>query len=185
MSDTTLSVKDHFRFFLTEPAAAMVSIAFILLYVPRSYNAMCRLLRTWFSIQIRIWKSREAERDFSFIDEGFLRKLSLMKRGVLRKISFRDIPWFIKKKFLYPDITVHVTADFDICEERRMLRDTGTNKFKPRGPRKSGLEMIAGLEKDILNAEKEGFVRVIRYDNNAGFNNSIIDTVVEYHRNKR
>lgn len=180
LSDCALTAKEHFQFFLAVPGAALVSLAFILSAVPRSYADMCRMMRTWFSIQIRIWKAANTDYDFYFIDEGFFRKLSLMRTHALRKPGFDELPAFVKSNLLYPDLTVLVTADFDLCESRRMARDSGTVKFRPRGPRKSGLAAVSGLEKDILDAEESGFVKVLRYDNNGIFDASLADRVTAF-----
>lgn len=177
LSDYVLSVREHFNFFLTAPSATTASLAFILFSVPRSYRAMCRMLRTWFSIQIKIKKALTLNCGFFFIDEGLLRKLSLMRAHTLRKFTFEGLPAFIKKSFFYPDLTVFVTADFDLCEKRRMARDAGTKKFKPRGPQKRGLTAVEELQRDILAAEKSGFAKVIPYDNNGEFDVSIIEQI--------
>lgn len=176
LSDDRMASKDCFIFFFTEPGACIASLLFVLFSLPRSYKAGLKLLKKWFTVQIKIKKSSVTDVDFALLDEGFFKWLANIRGHSLRKLTFEKIPVSIKRNFFYPDLTILVEADFDTVQLRKTSRG-----LCPEAKEKKSLERFAknqnNLRKDLLAAEKSGFLRVIPYDNNGDFDASLLDKI--------
>ncbi|MCX8082785.1 MAG: hypothetical protein N3D17_05265 [bacterium] len=174
LSDYILTEKDFLDFVISRPVSFFLSILFVLLFIPKGYRWMCTCLRWWIKMQIMIIKGKSLKCDFVFIDEGLFRRISLIRMYSFRRVLFENIPVLFRKHFLYPDITVFVMANYDMCEKRRMERDRNTNRFKLPGNKRKGLIIIDDLGKDIDYAEKTGIVKVLRYNNEREFEMSVL-----------
>ncbi|MCM8821125.1 MAG: hypothetical protein NC932_04155 [Candidatus Omnitrophica bacterium] len=177
-SNYILSVNDFTIFVVSKPLNFLYSIFFIFMFIPKGYKWLSACLRWWIKMQIMIMKSKTLNSDFVFIDEGIFRRISLLRMHSLRRIPFEKTPSIFRKNFLYPDITIFVTANYDTCETRRMERDRGTGRFKQPVDRKKGLVVIEDLKNDIAFAEKEGIVKVLQYHNEGEFKSSLATEVI-------
>ncbi|MCM8761937.1 MAG: hypothetical protein NC905_05445 [Candidatus Omnitrophica bacterium] len=176
-SSYILSVNDFITFIVSMPLNFLCSILFVFMFIPKGYKWLSACLRWWIKMQIMIMKSRTLNGDFVFIDEGLFRRISLLRMHSLRRAPFEKTPHFFRKNFLYPDITIFVTADYDTCEARRMERDKETGRFKLPGNKRKGILVVEDLKRDIVFAEKKGIVKVLRYYNEGEFNVSLIDEI--------
>lgn len=173
LSDYILSVKDFVVFVISKPINFLLSVLFVFLFIPKGYSWLSTCLRWWVKIQVMIMKGKTLTCDFVFIDEGLFRRISLIRMHSFRRVLFKNIPVLFRNNFFYPDITVFVTAGYDICEYRRMNRDKGKRRFKLPGNKKKGLIVIEDLERDIEFAEKKGIVKILRYHNEGEFDTSL------------
>ena len=136
-------------------------------------------------MQMKIIKGRALDCDFVFIDEGFFRRVSLLRMRSFRKTSFGNTPALFRKTFFYPDMTIFVTADYDLCENRRMGRDRGTSRYAMPEDKREGLVIMEDLKNDIEFAEKTGIVKILRYHNEEEFNTSLITETIKARKKRQ
>lgn len=185
LSDYVFSVKDFVDFFIYKPFLFFSSVAFVFLFIPKKYKDLSVNLRRWVKMQMKIIKGRALDCDFVFIDEGFFRRVSLLRMRSFRKTSFGNTPALFRKTFFYPNMTIFVTADYDLCENRRMGRDRGTSRYAMPGDKREGLVIMEDLKNDIEFAEKTGIVKILRYHNEEEFNTSLITEIIKARKKRQ
>ncbi|HNS32381.1 MAG TPA: hypothetical protein PKN36_05350 [bacterium] len=178
LSDARIKAIDCFYFIWNAPGVLLASLALVFSNVPETYWGMFRALKKWLAFQIQLQKVSRTDCGVAVIDESFLGWLGWIRNRTLKKITFERMPFSMKKRFFYPDITVFVKADYDLCETRRTLRDI-ERKRKRRFKRAKylGLQSLNYLEKDLRSAEDEGFIKVVIYENKGKFDNSILKEI--------
>ncbi len=121
-SECRMTCGDCFGFIFGSPATCVASMMLVLSGVPRGYGTAFKLLKKWFTVQIKTRKASRMEADFVFLDEGFFKWLGNIGNKCFRKISFERLHPLVRKNLFYPDITIFVDADFDTVQRRKILR---------------------------------------------------------------
>jgi len=180
ISDIKITAKDCFAFFLTAPKTCLASLALIFFNIPNSYYSMLKLLKKWFTAQIKIQKASTLNHDVVLNCEGLFIRINWIRKRTLKKVTIETMPDSIKKKFFYPDITIFVTADFDLSEHRRLQRNFAEKKnFRPKRAKKNSVfNFLKYLQQDLLAAEKSGLIKKVLYYNNDGdFDISLVEQI--------
>ncbi len=184
ISDERVSAIDYLDFILTSPGAFAASIMLVAGHVPVTFRKTLKLMRKWMGTQVRLKKAVSLECDFVLNDEGLFIWLQWIRGGTLRNFSFRTLSRAAKESFYYPGLTLFVTADFGLSEERRIARDTGKKRHRNKKLEKKEEKVLSvflnNLGEDLAAAHEEGFFRVIRYNNTGNFDRSLIDKILAF-----
>lgn len=180
LSGYRLTAKDCLGFILGSPKPCAASLALILYSVPAGCMAAFRLTKKWFTIQIKLRKAALAKTDFVLLDEGFFKWLGNIRAGSVRKITLDRIPSPLRKNLLYPGIAVFVDTDFDTIQARKKLRGLAPHRKNEKtvGTFVRNREMRL---RDMISAEKAGFIKTLLYDNSGEFDASLVEKIKKFH----
>jgi hypothetical protein len=179
LSDVRISTDEGLNFCLAEPEICLASLKIVCAKIPRRCVGIIRGLRKWLKFQVQVKKAAGLDCDAVFLDEGFVYMLGWITNHGWRELSFREVLNASRRKFYAPDLTIVVTADFDLVENRKKIRARArARKYRPVASKNTAAAKLEILQKRLTAAREAGLIgKILYYENNGAFDLSLADNI--------